>query len=101
MERRFPDDLNNHMTGYYLMPKNLRNLTPDATELLSVAFDADLPCKGNFSVEIERWRRKVGDRPVHQNIHGLQSAPTLADKDLYPTIHTVFKLLIVLPVCVL
>ena len=38
MERRFPDDLNNHMTGYYLMPKNLRNLTPDATESLSVAF---------------------------------------------------------------
>ena len=52
-------------------------------------------------MEIERWRRKVGDRPVHQNIHGLQSAPILADKDLYPTIHTVFKLLIVLPVCVL
>jgi hypothetical protein len=42
MERRFQDDLKNHMTGYYLIPKNLRNLTPDATESLSVAFDADL-----------------------------------------------------------
>ena len=39
----------------------------------SVTFDADLPCKGDFSVEIERWRRKVGDHPVYQNIHGLQS----------------------------
>ena len=29
MERRFPDDLYNHMTGYYLIPKNLRNLTPE------------------------------------------------------------------------
>jgi hypothetical protein len=56
-----------------------------------------------FAVEIERWRLKVSRRPVHQNIHGLQSALTLklADKDLYPNIHTVFKLLIVLPVCVL
>ena len=96
MERRFPDDLYNHMTGYYLMPKNLRNLTPDATELLSVAFDADMPCKGNFSVEIERWRHNVDDNPVHQNILGLQSA--LADKDLNPNIHTIFKLLIFLPV---
>jgi len=25
-----------------------------------------------FAVEIERWRLKVGDRPVHQNIHGLK-----------------------------
>jgi hypothetical protein len=56
-----------------------------------------------FAVEIERWRLKVSHRPVHQNIHGLQSALTLnlADKDLYPNIHTVLKLLIVLPVCVL
>jgi hypothetical protein len=96
MERRFPDDLYNHMTGYYLMPKNLRNLTPYATELLSVAFDADRPCKGNFSVEIERWRHNVDDNPVHQNIPGLQSA--LADKDLNPNIHTIFILLIFLPV---
>jgi hypothetical protein len=86
MERRFPDDLKNHMTGYYLIPKNVRNLTPDATESLSVAFDADLPCKGDFSVENERWRLKVGDNPVHQNIPGLQSALKLSDKDLHPNI---------------
>ena len=98
MERRFPDDLKNHMTGYYLIPKNLRTLTPDATEALSVAFDANLPCKGDFSVEIERLRLNAGDHPVHQNIHGLQSALKLAHKDLYPNIHTIFKLLIVLPV---
>jgi hypothetical protein len=98
MERRVPDDLKNRITGFYLIPKNLSNLTADATESLSVAFDADLPCKGDFSVEIERWRLKVGDNPVHQNIPGLQSALKLADKDLYPNIHTIFKLLIVLPV---
>ena len=55
----------------------------------------DLPCKGDISVEIERWRLKVGDH-VHQNIPGLQSALKFAD--LYPNIHTIFKLLIVLPV---
>jgi hypothetical protein len=54
MERRFPDGLKNHMTGYCLIPKNLKNLNPDAIESLSVAFDADLPCQGDFSVEIER-----------------------------------------------
>ena len=48
----------------------MRNLTPNPTESLSVAFDADLPCKGDFSVEIERWRLEVGDHPVHQNIPG-------------------------------
>jgi hypothetical protein len=37
----------------------------------------------------------VGGHPVHQNIPGLQSALKLADKDLYPNIHTIFKLLIV------
>jgi hypothetical protein len=37
---------------------------------MNVAFDADLPCKGDFLVEIERWRFKVGDNPVHQNISG-------------------------------
>ena len=58
---------------------------------LSVTFDADLPCKADFSVEIERWRLNVGD----QNIPGLQSALRLADKDLW---HTIFTLLIVLPV---
>jgi hypothetical protein len=51
-----------------------------------------------FAVEIERWRFKVADHPVHQNIPGLQSALKLADKDLYSNIHTIFKLLIVLPV---
>jgi len=25
MERRFPDGLKNHMTGYYLIHKNLKN----------------------------------------------------------------------------
>ena len=62
---------------------------------MNVAFDADLPCKGDFLVEIERWRFKVGDNPVHQNISGLQSALKLAEKDLYPNIHTIYKLLIV------
>ena len=61
------------MTGYYLIPKNLRNLTPDATESLCVAFYAKLPCKGDFSVKIERWRLKVGDHPAHQNIPGLSA----------------------------
>jgi hypothetical protein len=98
MERRFPDSLKNHMTGYYLIPKKLRNLTPDATQSLSFTFDADLHCKGDFSVEIERWRLKAGDHPVHQNIHGLQSALKLANKDLYPNIHTILKLLFVFPV---
>ena len=51
-----------------------------------------------FAVEIERQRLKVGYRPVHQSIHGLHSALTLADNDLYPNNHTIFKLLIVLPV---
>jgi hypothetical protein len=96
MERRFSDDLKSHMTGYYLIPKSLRNLTPNATESLSVAFDADLPCKGDFSEEIERWRLKVDDNPVHRNIPGPQSALKLAHKDLYPNIHTIFTLLIVL-----
>jgi hypothetical protein len=40
-----------------------------------------MPCKGDFSVEIERWRIKVGELPVHQNIPGLQFALKLADKD--------------------
>jgi hypothetical protein len=64
MERRFPDSLKNDMTGYYLIPKKLRNLTPDATQSLSFAFDADLHCKGDFSVEIERWRLKAGDHAI-------------------------------------
>ena len=52
------------MTGYYLIPKNLRNLNPDAIESLSVAFDADLPCSGDFPMQIERWRFNAGDHPV-------------------------------------
>lgn len=76
----------------------MRNLTPDATESLSVVFDAHLSCKGDYSVEIERWRVKVGELPVHKNIPGLQCAFKLADKYLYPNIQTIFKLLIVLPV---
>ena len=59
---------------------------------LSVTFDADLPWKGDFLVEIERWRFNVGDLSVHQNIPGLQSALKRANKDLY---HTIFTLLIV------
>jgi hypothetical protein len=44
------------MTGYYLISKKLRNLSPYATESLFVAFDADLPCKGDFW-----WKLKGGD----------------------------------------
>ena len=51
-------------------------------ESLSVAFNADMPCKGDFSVEIERWRLKVGDNPVHQNIPGLQSTQTCTQRPL-------------------
>jgi hypothetical protein len=43
-----------------------------------------------------RWKLKGGDLkwvdPVHRNIPGLQSALNLAYKDLYPNIHTIFKL---------
>ena len=98
MERRFPDGLKNHMTGYYLIPENLRNLNPDAIESLSVAFDADLPCNGDFPMQIERWRFNAGDHPVLQNIHGLQSALRLAHNDLFPNIDTIFKLFIVFTV---
>ena len=62
---------------------------------LSVTFDADLPCKGDFSVEIERWRLNVGYHSVHQNIPGLQFGLKLADKD---HCHTIYTLLIALPV---
>ena len=98
MERRFSDDLKNHMTGYYLIPKNLRNSTPDATESLSVAFDADMPCQGNFRWKLKGGDLKMCDHPVHQNIPGLKYALKLADEDLYPNIHTICKLLIVFPV---
>jgi hypothetical protein len=30
-------------------------------------FDADLPCKGQFALKIERWRLKVGDHPVQRS----------------------------------
>ena len=40
----------------------------------------------------------MGDHPVHQNMHALQSALKPADEDRYPNIHTISKVLIVLPV---
>ena len=58
--------------------------------ILYVTFDADLPSKGDFSVEIERWRLNVSDYSVHRNIPGLQSTLKLADKDLCHTISTLF-----------
>jgi hypothetical protein len=54
---------------YFDEQEKLRNLTPDATQSLSFAFDADLHLrKGDFSVEIERWRLKAGDHPVHNDV---------------------------------
>jgi hypothetical protein len=70
MERRFLDDLKNHMTGYYLIPKNLRNLTPDATESLSVAFDTG---RSPVIVDLTRVlsRRKTeNERLQHTDVTG-------------------------------
>ena len=56
---------------------------------LSATFDAGLPCKGDFWLEIERWRLNVGDHSFHQNIPGLQSAFMLANKDVCHTVYIV------------
>ena len=77
----------------FLDTQCVQNKCPNMSRLFGL--DAVLSCKGDFSVEIERWRVNVSDHSGHQNIPGLQSALKLADKD---HCHTIFTLLIVLPV---
>ncbi|CAG2217955.1 unnamed protein product [Mytilus edulis] len=97
LQRRFPNDLKTQMMGYYLIPKHLHSLTPDIITTICDAFDADLSNKNDFMAEVERWRIRVDVHSAGECV-SLKDSLKLADFDLYPNIHTVFKLLLVLPV---
>ncbi|CAC5412578.1 unnamed protein product [Mytilus coruscus] len=85
------------MMGYYLIPKHLHNLTPDILATLCNAFDADLSNKEDSKNEVERWRIRIDVHSARECV-SLEDALKLADFDLYPNIHKVFKLLLVLTV---
>ncbi|VDI17171.1 Hypothetical predicted protein [Mytilus galloprovincialis] len=97
LQRRFPNDLKTQMMGYYLIPKHLHSLTPDIITKICDAFEADLSNKNDFIAEVERWRIRVDVHSAGECV-SLKDSLKLADFDLYPNIHTVFKLLLVLPV---
>ncbi|CAG2212069.1 unnamed protein product [Mytilus edulis] len=97
LQRRFPNDLKTQMMGYYLIPKHLHSLTPDIITTICDAFDADLSNKNDFMAEVERWKIRLDVHSAGECV-SLKDSIKLADFDLYPNIHTTFKLLLVLPI---
>ena len=93
MERRFPTEMKDQMLGFYLIPKYVALITPQIINCMFEAF-ADVTDLDAFKNEISRWTKKT----EMLTEKSLQETARVANKDLYPNINLVLRLLLILPV---
>ena len=81
------------MLGFYLIPKYVALITPQIINSMFKAF-ADVTDLDAFKNEISRWTKKT----EMLTEKSLQETVRIANKDLYPNINLVLRLLLILPV---
>ena len=91
MERRFPTEMKDQLLDFYLIPQYVALITPQIINSMFEAF-VDMTELDAFKNEISRWTKKT-ELDVNR-----EEFARIANKDLYPNINLVLRLLLILPV---
>ena len=93
---RFPDAAKSSFLGYKLLPSKLSTLTNSELDTIEKYYSPDLPCRQSFRGEIEKWKTKYSHETPEQS--DLVDILTVADRDFFPNIHEIMRLILTLPV---
>ncbi|XP_062503905.1 52 kDa repressor of the inhibitor of the protein kinase-like [Corticium candelabrum] len=99
LEERFPNSSEGMFLGFSLLPNFVLDLTTDDKEAITRFFSPDLPKPETFDTEILIWKSECSEVPRAERLNAtLLDTLQLADKDFYPNVHAILKLLLTLPV---
>lgn len=93
-DSRFPDSSKPIFIGYKLLPCSVLS-TSDEVSAIETLYGPDMPNKILFHSELEIWKAKC--LLIDEN-KGLIRALRHADREFFPNIHTVLKLMLTLPI---
>lgn len=80
------------------MPCKISDISADDVTAIKTRFHPDLPNEMGFTAEFERWKVLCHGLPVGSDKQSLSAALALADSEYYPNIHTIFLVLLTMPV---
>ncbi|XP_021342406.1 52 kDa repressor of the inhibitor of the protein kinase-like [Mizuhopecten yessoensis] len=98
LESRFRPMATKAIRAVYLLPQFLDSLTNDDVEQVKEYFGNGLPDKHTFDQEIRPWKRKWSEILTATRPSTLHDALETTNKHMYPNIHTIFSILLVMPV---
>ncbi len=94
-DNRFPDSSEAMFIGYKLLPSLVSCITSDEVSAIETFYGPDMPNKTLFHSELEVWKAKC--LLIHEQTD-LINALKHADREFFPNIYTVLKLMLTLPV---
>lgn len=99
LSQRFPHSAESMFIGYKLLPNKVSNITTEAVGAITDFYGPDMPNKMNFQAELEVWKAHCLQLPQAQNEKMiLLDALKFADRDFFPNVHDILKLILTLPV---
>lgn len=94
---RFTENTKKALTGFKLLPSNVQSLTDqDVCDLLQ-RYEPDLPSPDTLKAEVSLWRNKWACDSLPKP-DSLPDALAQANRLMYPNVHRIFHLLLVIPV---
>lgn len=98
LRERFSDKLRPSFLAFKLVPCKISDISADDVTAIKTRFHPDLPNEMGFTAEFERWKVLCQGLPVGSDKQSLSAALALADSEYYPNIHTIFLVLLTMPV---
>ena len=97
---RFPESSLSRFTGHNLHPSKVSQITSTEVKTIEDFYGEDLPNRMAFAAEVEMWKEKCVEHLPDDQLEKmtLVDALKLADKEFFPNVHEVLKLILTLPV---
>ena len=97
---RFPESSLSRITGYNLHPDKQLQIKQAEIKAIEEFYGEDIPSKSMFAAEVQMWKQKCKELLQDDQLEKLRlvDALNIADKDFFPNIHEVLKLILTLPV---
>ena len=97
---RFPESSLSRFHGYKLHPSKVSQVTSAEVKAIEDLYGEDLPNRITFAAEVEMWKQKCRDLVPHDQLEKMRlvDALTFADKEFFPNVYEVLKLILTLPV---
>ena len=96
----FPESSLSRFTRYNLHPDKVLQIKQAEIKAIEEFYEEDIPNKATFAAEVEMWKQKCKEFLQDDQIEKLKlvDALNIADKDYFPNIHEVLKLILTLTV---